>query len=91
MNIPEDIVEKAAQAANDRNPLNTRWGHAPDYVKDMYRDDARAALSAAAPHLMATALREAADDYASETDPDGYLSVMARNLLRHRANELEQK
>lgn len=82
MNIPESAVEAAAKAIAFQH-----WRTAID--------DARAALEAAAPMLMAQALRNAANmlDTAPATDTRDALEAEVRQIkmLRARANELEGK
>lgn len=56
MNIPDEAVEAAAKALY-QNTL-TSWDGAHARTKELCRRDARAALEAAAPHLLAEAWRE---------------------------------
>lgn len=67
MNIPDEAVEVAARAVFDRNPSEATWDGSRQAVRDYYLDDARAALSAAAPFIAAQVLREASDAYPLET------------------------
>lgn len=53
--IPAAAVEAAALALVERDFGVRNWGITTDEVKSMYMDEARTALEAAAPHLMADA------------------------------------
>jgi hypothetical protein len=71
--IPDDAVEAAARAMA---PNEFGWGRWPDH----YRERARKALEAAAPHLVAEA-RSAWHDAVSETYIEGAISAAAADLL----------
>ena len=54
VNIPEEIVEKAAEALHQYTWPGADWcGNLAVEEREIYRAKARAALSAAAPYLMA--------------------------------------
>lgn len=70
MNIPEAAVEAAGQALRDAFD----WG-VTDFDKQ-----ARAALEAAAPHIRAQALREAATTF-GECEPEGSYSSTPEQVM----------
>ena len=59
MNIPEEAVEAAAERLHFWSGHVVEWKSMHEAAKDGWRAEARAALEAAAPLLMAQALREA--------------------------------
>jgi delta 1-pyrroline-5-carboxylate dehydrogenase len=67
--IPDAAVEAAAIATYGGEYADL-WADEEPKVKASYREDARLALEAAAPHLMAQALTEAAKSF-SESTPEG--------------------
>ena len=58
MNIPDEAVEAAALALLERDYGVRDWSIVTEQVKGNYLDEARTALEAAAPHLMAQAWDE---------------------------------
>lgn len=57
MNIPEDAVTAAAREGWERT-VGTSWSNANEDEQHIWMEEARAALSAAAPQLMAMAWDE---------------------------------
>lgn len=64
MKISEEAIEAAAEGLVDHIEQKP-WEHMGDHLQSTYRDDARAALEAAAPLLMAQAWDEGCDQAAS--------------------------
>ena len=61
--ITDEMVETAARAAyNSRSGGYNLWAHATRCEEEMYLEDARAALDAAAPLIAATARAETTTD-----------------------------
>ena len=58
MNNPEECVEEVARIIHDDQWAGDDWHGHTELVRDGWRDLARAALSAAAPHLMAIGFDE---------------------------------
>ena len=81
--IPEAAVEDVARALYNRiNGTHTpEWYKAAERIKDMHRKYARAALEAAAPHLMAQAWDACV---ASLEYPDGSKVEVASNTNPYR-------
>jgi ribosomal protein L22 len=61
MNISDEALEAAAAAIHSRTSSAQPWREVRQDVRGEYISDAIAALTAAAPHLMAQALNDAAD------------------------------
>jgi len=59
-NIPEAAVEAAAEADYGNGDQYGTWETEPAEVREMYLKDARRTLEAAAPHIRAQVLEEAA-------------------------------
>jgi hypothetical protein len=97
MNISEEAIEKAARAlyasfdGGNEPPLN--WDKDLDGEgQENVRNFARAALSAAAPTLMAMALRDAADDWETAvSDPTPRSGAYADGWMRNRANKIKEQ
>lgn len=82
MNIPEEAIEKAAQKIFEHDApshLPEEWEPLNKYAKFGYRETARAALSAAAPTLMARALREAVSDFECHVGVGEFAEQTVRN------------
>jgi molecular chaperone GrpE (heat shock protein) len=50
--IPAEAVEAAAEELHDREGYTTTFEEGPNYRREYYREVARAALEAAAPHML---------------------------------------
>ena len=93
--IPEAAVEAATRAFFGTLALS-EWDDLGPLTQEAYRAKARAALEAAVPHLRATALRDAAEEFAARL-PDGagngraYNSYQVASILRTKADELSAK
>jgi hypothetical protein len=64
--IPDEAVEVAAKAAFGSAWRGCHWGGrdgTTEQTRERFRREARAALEAAAPHLMAATLKSAAEDF----------------------------
>ena len=90
--VTDAMVESAARATYEARGLTCWDEEGPAYL-NWYREDARAALEAAAPTIAATALRDAADAYASGRLTGAFLSRddYARAWLRARADQSEKE
>lgn len=85
--IPDEAVEAAAIALAQCG--SDMWERQDRRFKSRWRSDARIALEAAAPHLMATALRGAADDLTGARLLPKPFHEYYPEWLRKRAVELE--
>ena len=90
MNISKDAIEAAAEVLHDLHE-EALWRHQIDAAKAGYRNDARAALEAAAPLLVAQTLREAADDAFNDKSAQGLARAVIGNWLRKKATKIEER
>jgi hypothetical protein len=88
MNISDEAVEAAAVGIASANITRRKWDEFSEGVRNTFRDDARAALEAAAPHLMAehqAALEsvkiELTDAPASNYEEDNYEAEYINGLV----------
>ncbi len=82
MKIPDEAVEAAAKALYGKAPRRNGWATASEDYREGYRQYARAALAAAAPHLAA---RHATTDPACVRYREGgwfrnYLNLRGRGI-----------
>ena len=78
MNIPDKAVEAAAKelyaegrSTTDGFDMWPEWEDAPEIGRGAFRDEARAALKAAAPFIAAQALRDLANSAEKRSPDDG--------------------
>lgn len=74
--IPDEVVDVAARGAFSRTHPHGNWRLALSIIRDRYRDEARAAIEAAAPHVQREAQALAWDECAS-----GYLDQLVSITL----------
>jgi hypothetical protein len=60
--IPEEAVAAAAKGIASANLRGRAWDECDDELRNHFRRDARAALEAAAPHIMAAAWERGRED-----------------------------
>jgi hypothetical protein len=98
MTVPDEAVEAAARGlATHKWPTAIGvWESFGQGMKDDFRDQARAALEAAAPFIAAQALSEAADKFHARL-PDGtgngraYNSYQVAQILHEQAESVRSK
>lgn len=78
--IPDEAVEAAAVGISSALFRNEDWASLGEESRNQFRRDARAALEAAAPHLMAAA-SSAWHDAVSEVYVEGAISGAAADVL----------
>jgi len=61
--IPAEAVEAAAKAIYGLGVPDWHWDERDKELQDLYREDARAALEAAAPYIRAQAIEDAAEGW----------------------------
>jgi hypothetical protein len=83
MDIPDEAIEAAARALHKHFSAEDETGMVSDFPSDEYLCCAREALEAAAPHLMAAALSDAANEYRHYKEPNASI------WLRDRAAAIE--
>jgi len=84
--ITDEMVEAAAKAGWNRDWPDKSWESIPDELADYYRSSTRATLEAAAPHIAAQALRDAAEMFGEnqmirEGDAKEWLRLHAEALV----------
>lgn len=62
--IPDAAVEAAARLSREENPIprQKEWDAASPWIRQMWMDGVRPIIAAAAPHIAAQALMDAADE-----------------------------
>ena len=86
--IPDAAVEAAARLSREENPmpLQKEWDAASPWIRQMWMDDVRPLIAAAAPHIAAQALRDVASVWQRVSDPEFARSA---RRLRNVANRIE--
>jgi hypothetical protein len=84
--IPNDAVEAAALALFERDYGVDDWGITNEQVKAAYLDEARAALEAAAPHMLSHERQQTADAHRDAIVNRDTVDRLERELLTARAD-----
>ena len=87
--IPDAAVEAAARLSREENPIprQKEWDAASPWIRQMWMDDVRPIIAAAAPHIAAQALRDAAEAFYGLGGPRGEVGPAV--WLKRRADRIE--
>ena len=87
--IPDAAVEAAARLSREENPIprQKEWDAASPWIRQMWMDDVRPIIAAAAPYIAAQALRDAAEAFYGPGGPRGEVGPAV--WLKRRADQIE--